>query len=137
MADYKFFDNSKEIKQETAKKIKVALRLIGGQAEKYAKQNETAVDTGRLRNSITYALSGEPANTETYTGDDGYVGQYVGVAPDDDDAVYVGTNVEYAQIIEERGGIAGRGKDYLRNAVLDHTDGYKKILKAVMKDQQT
>lgn len=49
----------------------LALEVIGGQAEKYAK-GLCPVDTGRLRNSITHSLaSGE-------------------------DAVYVGSNVEYS-----------------------------------------
>lgn len=79
-----------------------ALRLIGGQGERMAKEAITdmgAVDTGFLRNSITYALAGQAPNIQGYTDDKGgQVGEYDGMTPDDSSGatVYVGTNVYYA-----------------------------------------
>ena len=68
--DYK--DNSQRILTAMEKGIKNGLEAIGLTAETYAKQ-ETPVDTGRLRNSISH---------ET-----------------DKEAVYIGTNVEYAAFV--------------------------------------
>ena len=68
--DYK--DNSQRILSALEKGIKNGLEAIGLTAETYAKK-ETPVDTGRLRNSISH---------ET-----------------DKEAVYIGTNVEYAAFV--------------------------------------
>ena len=68
--DYK--DNSQQILSAMEKGIKNGLEAIGLTAETYAKK-ETPVDTGRLRNSISH---------ET-----------------DKEAVYIGTNVEYAAFV--------------------------------------
>ena len=68
--DYK--DNSQQILSAMEKGIKNGLEAIGLTAETYAKKS-TPVDTGRLRNSISH---------ET-----------------DKEAVYIGTNVEYAAFV--------------------------------------
>ena len=68
--DYK--DNSQQILSALEKGKRNALTAIGATAETYAKQ-ETPVCTGRLRNSISH---------ET-----------------DEEAVYIGTNVEYAAFV--------------------------------------
>ena len=68
--DYK--DNSQQILSALEKGIKNGLEAIGLTAETYAKK-ATPVDTGRLRNSIGH---------ET-----------------DKEAVYIGTNVEYAAFV--------------------------------------
>ena len=68
--DYK--DNSKQVLSAMEKGIKNGLEAIGLTAETYAKQ-ETPVDTGRLRNSISHTVDGE--------------------------AVYIGSNVEYAAFV--------------------------------------
>ena len=68
--DYK--DNSEQVLSAMEKGIKNGLEAIGLTAETYAKK-ATPVDTGRLRNSISH---------ET-----------------DEEAVYIGTNVEYAAFV--------------------------------------
>ena len=68
--DYK--DNSQQILTAMENGIKNGLEAIGLTAETYAKK-ETPVSTGRLRNSISH---------ET-----------------DKEAVYIGTNVEYAAFV--------------------------------------
>lgn len=69
----------------------------------------TPVDTGRLRNSMTYATS------------------------EDHKTVYVGSNVEYAQTVEE--GERGRsGAHMLRNAVMDVGDDAEQYLKEALED---
>lgn len=70
-------DNSGEVSAGIKAAIKRALIRIGMQAETFAKKYITiqnAVDTGRLRNSITWKIK--------------------------DDAAYVGTAVEYAKYVE-------------------------------------
>lgn len=85
-----------------------ALHMVGGTCETAVKDRLTAngsVDTGLLRNSITYALAGESAQISGYTSEDGTgSGSYSGTAPADTDehekSVYVGTNVYYAPYVE-------------------------------------
>ena len=97
---YTYKDNTDEVLTALEKAIENGLTAIGMTAEGHAKRKITdypAVDTGRLRNSITFALSGEKANTPTYTDSEKGVYNYSGTAPDDKEkAVYIGTNVEYA-----------------------------------------
>lgn len=62
-------DNTGLVREALARATNQALTAIGFTAERYAKQ-ETPVDLGRLRNSMTHVVQ--------------------------DDSVYVGTNVEYA-----------------------------------------
>ena len=80
--------------------VGVALEKIGLVAERYAKQL-CPVDTGRLRNSITH---GTDANS-----------------------VYIGTNVEYAPYVE-LGTRRQHAQPYLRPAITNHMEEYKKIL---------
>ena len=68
--DYK--DNSQQILSALEKGKRNALTAIGATAETYAKK-ATPYKTGRLRNSISHAVDGE--------------------------AVYIGTNVEYAAFV--------------------------------------
>jgi hypothetical protein len=97
-----------------------SLIVIGEKAEELAK-DETIVKTGRLRNSITHAVSGE-SKTFTYTDENGksFTGG-LNAPSDGDDAVYVGTNVEYAPIIEAR-------DHFLLRAATAHPNTYKKII---------
>lgn len=96
--DVKITDNSEAVKNALASQIEAALIAIGLTAESYAK-DKCPVDTGRLINSITFALAGQSANTPTYT--DNYKNEYSykGKAPKDEKSeysVYIGSNVEYA-----------------------------------------
>ena len=57
-------DNTDEFLSAFEKAIENGLTAIGLTAERHAKRKITdypAVDTGRLRNSITFAISGEKA----------------------------------------------------------------------------
>lgn len=67
-------DNTEEFLKALPEQIEQALMAIGLTAESYAKQ-DCPVDTGRLRNSITHAVE---------TGEQ---------------AVYIGSNVEYAAFV--------------------------------------
>lgn len=106
MTDYELKDNSEEVKSAMTSALARALEKIGLVAEGYAKRL-CPVDTGRLRNSITHA--------------------------DDGEAEYIGTNVEYAPYVE-LGTSRTRAQPYLKPAVVDHSDEYKKIVEAEMQD---
>lgn len=102
----------------------------------------TPVDTGYLRNSMAYAVGGGTAHTSqggsSYKADKGgKTGKYSGSAEKDNAGytkVYIGTNVEYAEPVEE--GARGRsGAHMLRNAVMDCKHDAKKYLKEALKDQ--
>lgn len=94
-------DNTKEWDSNFKSAVRRGLEKIGLVAEGYAKKL-CPVDTGRLRNSITH---------ET-----------------DDNAVYIGTNVEYAPYVE-LGTSRTREQPYLRPAAQDHVSQYRQILK--------
>ena len=86
-------------------KIPIILEALGIEAEGNAVDEITklgAVDTGRLRGSITHATA--------------------------DDAAYIGTNVEYAPYVE-LGTYRMAERPFLRNAVANYTDDYKRIIK--------
>ena len=110
-------DNSEEVLTEFEKAIERALVKCGAKAEREAKKL-APVDTGLLRNSITYALSGKSTAIQTYEakrakvkGGEPKTGSYEGTAPGEvgEKAVYVGTNVEYAACVELGTGIYAEG----------------------------
>lgn len=130
-----FKDNSKEYKDLLNQAIRRGLRAIGMRAETHAKSKSNCpVDTGYARNSITYALSGEPANISAYQADKGKgekppkTGEYRGtLGKTDDNYVVIGSNVEYFPFIEE--GARGRKAWHtLRRAATEHKDEYKQLL---------
>ena len=103
MADIKFTSNVNDILSALEKGKRNALTAIGATAETHTKDNITAdklVDTGRLRNSISYTVDGESA--------------------------YIGTNVEYAPYLE-LGTKKITAHHYLKRAVTEHQDEYKKL----------
>ena len=101
---YTYKDNTDEVLAALKMAKKRGLEAIGLTAEGHAKK-ETPVDTGRLRNSISHVT--------------------------DDEAAYIGTNVEYAPYVEL--GARGRqGKHKHQRAASEHTDEYKQIMENAM-----
>ena len=103
MADIKFTSNVNDILRQLENGKRNALKAIGATAETHTKDNITAddlIDTGRLRNSISHAVDGE--------------------------AAYIGTNVEYAPYLE-LGTKKISAHHYLKRAVTEHKDEYKKL----------
>lgn len=130
-----FKSNKKQVLDALEQAVDRALYICGGKAESYAKQNLTdngSVDTGLLRNSITFARGGKNANIDSYSANKGGAsGSYSGNAPHEgigERAVYIGTNVEYAPFVE-LGTIRSHPKPYLRPAAENHAEEYKKIIK--------
>ena len=139
MSNYTTKDNTKEVLSAMEKAIERGLEAIGLSAEGHAKKIITqakAVDTGRLRNSITYAVSGKSANISSYSGDHGEEGgTYQGQAPEEKGkAVYVGTNVEYAQGIELGTHRKAGAVHMLQRSATEHTTEYKKLMEESMKN---
>lgn len=130
-------DNTQEFENEWEEAIHQALTGIGIEAERFAKEDPTMpVDTGRARNSITYALSGEETHVKRYTGDKGEEGgEYNGVAEGQkNEAVYIGSNVEYFPFIEE-GSQHIQARHVLRRAATEHKKHYQDIMEAALKGE--
>ena len=94
-----YTDNGKQILSALEKGKRNALTAIGATAETYAKQ-ETPVDTGRLRNSISHSVDGE--------------------------AAYIGSNVEYAPYVE-LGTSRAKAHHMLQKAATEHSAEYKRL----------
>lgn len=136
---YTYKDNTDEVLSALEKAKVRGLTAIGMTAEGHAKKKITqakAVDTGRLRNSITFAVSGESANISSYSGDHGEEGgSYSGTAPNDKEkAVYIGTGVEYAIGIETGSHRKAGGVHFLQDAASNHSDEYKRLMEDSMKN---
>lgn len=98
-------NNAEQIASAIKTALAAALEEVGLAAEGFAKKKLTenhSVDTGRLRNSVTHAID---------TGEE---------------AVYIGTNVEYAPYVE-LGTSRSKEKPYLRPAAQDHEADYRRI----------
>ena len=127
-------DNSADVKAAFEAAMWNALAKCGLVAEGYAKKLQIP-DTGNLRNSITH------------------------VVDEDEPAVYIGTNVEYAPYVELGTGIYAEGgggrptpwvyqdaegnwhythgqkpQPFLKPAVAEHADKYREIIKNALEN---
>lgn len=124
-------DKTKEAIDAKDKAIEAALEIVGGKLERYAKQ-QCPVDTGLLRNSITYCLDGEVPHIPQYQAG-GKGGRYDGEMPKEKEgsrAVFVGTNVEYAPVVEfnDRAKHTVGKAHFLRDSLQQHIGEYSKVL---------
>lgn len=101
-------DNSAAIANAIDQALVKGLTQCGLLGEGYAKM-ACPVDTGRLRNSITYQI------------DEG------------EKAVYIGTNVEYGPYVE-LGTRHSKAKPFLRPAAEDHAAQYRKALQSALQN---
>ncbi len=99
-------DNTDEVLRLLGQAKAAALEEMGTIGEAYAKM-ECPVDTGNLRNSITHTS--------------------------DDNAAYIGTNVEYAPYVEY-GTYKMPAQPFLKPAATEHTDTYEAIIKKHMEN---
>lgn len=146
MANYDFeivADNIEEAKKQMQERAIKALTAVGIQASTLARteiQNDPSrIDTGLLRNSITYALDGEAPAISGYTADrpSKYTGKmpdpgsYSGSMPKEGEgraAVYIGSNVEYAIYVHE-GTDRMPPNRFLKNAIQNNIGELSDILK--------
>ena len=136
-----FRDNTDEVISLFKKAKHRGLEAIGLRAETHAKKKITsagAVDTGRLRNSITYALAGEETHVKSYKankgGKDRETYTYDGKAEGEKGSgVYIGTNVEYAPGIELGTHRKAGAVHFLQDAATNHSDEYKNLMEASLR----
>lgn len=135
-------DNTEEVLRAMEAAIRRGNEAIGLAAEGHAKKKITqagAVDTGRLRNSITYALAGEETHIKSYKANKGGKERetytYDGTADGKKGSgVYIGTNVEYAPGIELGTHRSAGAVHFLQDAATNHTDEYKRLMEDSMKN---
>ena len=99
-------DNTEQVVDGIDSAIGVALEKIGLLAENYAAK-KCPVDTGNLQGSITHEVDAA------------------------DDAVYIGTNVEYAPCVE-LGTSRQKAQPFLRPAASEHGTQYRQVLKKAL-----
>lgn len=99
-------DNTEQVIDGIDSAIGVALEKIGLLAEGYAAR-KCPVDTGNLRGSITHEVDAG------------------------DNAVYIGTNVEYAPHVE-LGTSRQKAQPFLRPAASEHGAQYRKVLEKAL-----
>ena len=134
-------DNTEEVLSALEAAIKRGNETIGMTAERHAKK-KCPVDTGRLRNSITYALAGEETHVKSYKANKKKAGEkerktytYEGTAEGKKGSgVYIGTNVEYAEGIELGTHRKAGPVHFLQDAAANHSDEYKELMEDSMKN---
>lgn len=125
-----------ELKLEFIHKVPAIMEAIGLQAEGNAIKEITkmkAVDTGRLRNSITFATTTAQGSPNGEGGEPALPSDYNKLANPEFGTMYIGTNVEYAPYIEY-GARKMKGRPFLRNAITNYSDQYKDILEKGLRD---
>ena len=97
-------DNTGEVSLAIRQAIRSALREIGERAVGYA-TDIVPVRTGNLKSSIAYDA--------------------------DDRMVIIGSDVTYASYVEE-GTVNMRPRPYLRPAIMDHLEEYRRVIRDAM-----
>jgi len=119
--------------EEALKRAKIAaLEAIGSKAAGYAGALAPH-DTGRLRNSITWATQVSEGRSFSYSDDQGNsFSDKVGTGVQED-TVCVGTNVEYA-VYQEMGTSKIHAHPYLKPGIMNHLDEFKQIAEKSIKN---
>ena len=144
--NFQLTDNTDAVLRALDENVEKALEMIGLQAAGYAalnlEDNPRRIDTGLLRNSITYAIAGEAPAKQTYSADTGDgSGRYQGkiAKSEGEKSVYIGTNVEYASYVEYGAklpsGATMEANHFIKNAVTEHIDEYKDIMERGLKGE--
>ena len=147
-------DRTANVLNQVKEAIYDALDLCAQQAVRNAginlEHDPRRIDTGLLRNSITYAHGGKEAAVSSYkanakhghtdsterrgiagtTVTNPQSGSYSGTAEGDANEVFIGTNVEYGIYVHE-GTQKMSPNRYLRDAVQGHENEYQAICKQV------
>ena len=134
-------DLREQLLKATEEQIALALEACGSEVARNA-SDYCPVDTGFLRNSITYALDGEAPKKTTYKADDAdksgkiKTGSYSGVAPKESNgkrSVIIGSNLPYARRIEFDSWSQKAKDGFLRIAITRHLDEYKNLISNILK----
>lgn len=127
-----FIDNTELFIKEMKRKVELALRAIGEHAEGYAKE-QCPVDTGRLRNSITYVTQQHHSTPQPHPNAMPYDSIAYSFPPEG--YVVIGTNVEYAAA-QEYGDFHHKvgNKHFMRNAGR-HQMEYRELTKEILQNR--
>ena len=117
MSDMIIESHLAEVKEALRQRIPVILKALGEEAEGNAitevnklvydtKPSESYIRTGQLKKSIAHAVS--------------------------EDSAYVGTNLKYAPYVE-LGTYRMKPRPFLRNAITEYRDDYKRIIEEGLK----
>ena len=135
---FKIKDNTDEVIRAINSQVNLALDAMGEVVEGYAKE-DTPVDTGLLRNSLTHARGGEKPGISSYHADNPKEGRpssgsYPGAIAGDPICEYIGSNVEYAPYVEFKSMSHLVGKaHFLRDAGENHIDELRDKCVTVLK----
>lgn len=161
-ATVEFTNNMEAFAAAFEKQVRKGMNAIGLTAAKHAKKN-CPVDTGRLRNSITYATVWRSNVEYSYSYEDRdapieFHSSGMGFRPTSltptkkkkartsetshvggvsDDSIWIGTNVEYAAVQEYGDHLhheKGGQAHFLRDAATTHNKEYEDIMVSAMKD---
>lgn len=138
MANVRINDHSDEYLKDVDGALERAMEAIGihleGEAKEELSNSPKRIDTGLLRNSITYAVDGEAPAQSTYSSDSGgESGSYSGSAPKEQKgrSVMIGTNVEYGIYVHE-GTSKMAPNRFMKNALERNKDQITKYIKDAM-----
>lgn len=129
MAD-NFESHKDEFIEEMKEKLQLALNAIGMDASSTA-SSICPVDTGMLIASITYGTKTHCNITHRGSYDGGTVETRIGNV-DEDNAVYIGTNVEYAPYQEYGTSTGIPAKHFLQYGAMAHTSEYQAIIQSYL-----
>ncbi len=134
--DVRIEDHTDEYLKQVDAALEKALTAIGihieGEAKEELSNTPKRIDTGLLRNSITYALDGEAPHAKSYSADSGNKsGSYSGTADKESGknrSVVIGTNVEYAIYVHE-GTVNMSPNRFMKNALEHNQDQIEEYIK--------
>lgn len=132
---FKFESHKDDVLKELEEAMDLGLEAVGLQAEGYAKEEITrmrAVDTGRLRGSITYATDAKHSAGESPALSE----DFAMLERPRAGTVCIGTNVEYAPYIHD-GTAKMAARPFLHNAIRGHVEEYKEILEEALKSTKS
>ena len=125
-------NNTDEVLKAMKEQARIALKSIGEEAEGYAK-DDCPVDSGRLRNSITFATKDYKSKGNDRPKEKASAEERKKLATPEDLTLYLGTNVDYAIYVEYGQYKHDVGKNhFIRDSIANHGDHYKEILRAAL-----
>lgn len=109
--EFKFVSHKDEVLRAFHEQLELGMEAVGSEAVRYAVE-DCPRDTGRLQNSIDHEVNTQNEN-----------------------AIYIGTNVEYAPYVEFNDNVTHEsGKaHFLRDAATTHSEQYKRMIETALK----
>lgn len=120
-----------EVTEEMHEVVEGWLAAVGLDAASVA-SNYAPVDTGRLRNSISFATVKEHDGMNSHDGVPASPADYALKAMPETDAVYIGTNVDYAPYHEYGTSKKVKARHFIQFGMTAHKSQYKSLLQKAM-----